>query len=180
MEAGKGYGEHLEALARLPAEADWECWMIGAPQGGWQERFRTTLEEQVARLGIGKRVRWLGMRDDVPALLSAADIYCQPNTYPETFGVTFIEAMAAGLPVVTSGIGGACELVDSSSGCLVPPGDVAQLTSVLARLVADPDERTRLGAAGPARARELTDPALQVPAFAHLLQDAVLIKGRAS
>jgi len=172
MEGGKGYSEHLDALARLPSGVEWECWMVGAPQGAWQEQFQTALEEQTRQGGIDRRVRWLGIRHDVPAILSAADIYCQPNTYPETFGVTFIEAMAAGLPVVTSRIGGARELVDGSCGCLVEPGDVAELASVLSRLAADPAERARLGAGGPARARQLTDPALQVPALVSLLLDA--------
>ena len=180
MEGGKGYSEHLEALARLPATINWECWIIGAPQGAWQEGYRTRLEEQTRRLELGTRVRWLGTRHDVPSLLAAADIYCQPNTHPETFGVTFIEAMAAGLPVVTSDIGGGRELVDASCGVLVPPGDVDHLATVVARLAADPGERTRLGAAGPARARQLTDPAMQVPALADLLRDAARVSKRAS
>jgi hypothetical protein len=54
----------------------------------------------------------------------------------------------------------------------VEPGDVAELASVLSRLAADPAERARLGAGGPARARQLTDPALQVPALVSLLRDA--------
>jgi len=172
MEGGKGYREHLDALALLPSAIDWECWIVGAPQGAWQQHFQTALQQQTRQRGIESHVRWLGIRHDVPAILSAADIYCQPNTYPETFGVTFIEAMAAGLPVVTSRIGGARELVDGSCGCLVEPGDVAELASVLSRLAADPAERARLGAGGPARARQLTDPALQVPALVTLLRDA--------
>jgi glycosyltransferase involved in cell wall biosynthesis len=180
LEAGKGYGEHLEALARLPATVKWECWIVGAPQDAWQERYRTALDEQGRRLGLGSRVRWLGTRQDVPAVLAAADIYCQPNTHPETFGVTFIEAMAAGLPVVTSAIGGGVELVDDSCGCLVAPGDVDQLASVLSRLAADPAERTRLGAAGPVRARQLTDPAVQIPALAGLLRGVARVSKRAS
>ena len=180
LEGGKGYSEHLEALARLPATVNWECWIVGAPQGAWQEGYRTALEEQSQRLGLGTRVRWLGTRHDVPAVLAAADIYCQPNTHPETFGVTFIEAMAAGLPVVTSAIGGGLELVDDSCGCLVAPGDVDQLASVLSRLATDPAERTRLGSAGPVRARQLTDPAVQVPALADVLRDVARVSKRAS
>jgi len=180
LEGGKGYSEHLEALARLPAAVNWECWIVGGPQGAWQEGYRTALEEQSQRLGLGTRVRWLGTRHDVPAVLAAADIYCQPNTHPETFGVTFIEAMAAGLPVVTSAIGGGLELVDDSCGCLVAPGDVDQLALVLSRLATDPAERTRLGAAGPVRARQLTDPAVQVPALADVLRDVARVSKRAS
>ena len=53
LEGGKGYSEHLEALARLPATVKWECWIVGAPQGAWQERYQTALEEQSRRLGLG-------------------------------------------------------------------------------------------------------------------------------
>ena len=52
----------------------------------------------------------------MPALLAAADLFCQPNTAPEPFGLSLVEALQAGLPVVTSGIGGACEIVDASCG----------------------------------------------------------------
>ena len=60
---------------------------------------------------------------DVPRLLAAADIHCQPNISPEPFGIAFIEALAAGLPVVTSAIGGAIEIVDDTCGRLVPASD---------------------------------------------------------
>src|SRR6185295_20195690 len=62
------------------------------------------------------------------------------------------EAMAAGLPVVASAVGGVPELVDEQTGALVPPGDAAALAAALARLVAEPRLRERLGAAGRRRA----------------------------
>ena len=65
------------------------------------------------------RVRFAGQRSDVSALLQAADIYCQPNTSPEPFGITFVEAQAAGLPIVSSAAGGALEIVDDDCGRLV-------------------------------------------------------------
>ena len=67
-------------------------------------------------------MRWLGQRRDVPELLAAADIYCQPNVGAEPFGIVFVEALYTGLPVVTTALGGALEIIDASCGVLVPPG----------------------------------------------------------
>ena len=67
-----------------------------------------------------ERVRFLGQRSDIPDVLGAADIHCQPNVDPEPFGVAFVEALHAGLPVVTTAIGAAPEVVDATCGVLVP------------------------------------------------------------
>jgi glycosyltransferase involved in cell wall biosynthesis len=72
--------------------------------------------------------------------------------------ISILEAMAAGLPVVACDVGGVGELVaDGETGLLVPPGDPARLSEALRRLLADPELRRRLGAAGRARARERFD-----------------------
>jgi glycosyltransferase involved in cell wall biosynthesis len=108
----------------------------------------------------------MGERRDVAQILGAANIYCQPNTEPEGFGLTFVEAMHAGLPVVTSGIGGACEIVDESCGVLTPPGDVPALSSALDRLIVDRDLNARLGAEARRRSELLCD----VPRQMHRIQ----------
>jgi glycosyltransferase involved in cell wall biosynthesis len=105
------------------------------------------------------RVRWLGERHDVAALLASADLYCQPNLEPEPFGMVFIEALAAGLPVVTSASGGALEIVDESCGRLVAANDRPALAAALRSLIDDRALRAQLAAAGPERARRLCDPA---------------------
>jgi glycosyltransferase involved in cell wall biosynthesis len=114
------------------------------------------------RLKIDKRVRFLGQRSDVRRLLAAADIYCQPNTSPDSFGLTFVEGLLAQLPVVTTAMGGALEIVDSSCGVLVQPHDSGALATCLRHLILDPDWRSSLGSAGPCRARRLCDPASQM------------------
>jgi glycosyltransferase involved in cell wall biosynthesis len=123
----------------------------------------------VEHLGISNRIRFVGDRADVPDLLAASDIFCQPNLGPEGFGITFVEAMAAGLPVVTSGIGGALEIVDETCGILVPPGDRTALAAALIRLVGDRGKRHQLGLGGRARARALCDPAVQMRHIAELM-----------
>jgi glycosyltransferase involved in cell wall biosynthesis len=105
------------------------------------------LKEVAERKGISDRVRFAGERRDVAAILRAADIYCQPNVGPEAFGISLVEAPAAGLPIVTSALGGALEIVDERCGLLVAPHDAGALTEALRRLLSDDGLRARLGRA---------------------------------
>jgi glycosyltransferase involved in cell wall biosynthesis len=169
LEPLKGHRVLLEALGRLRDRDDWVCWIAGGPQRKHEEAYLASLQTEATRLGVGDRVSWLGQRSDVPRLLAAADIYCQPNIIPETFGNSFVEALYAGLPVVTSALGGACEIVDDTCGFLTPPGDAAALTYAVARLLDDADLRARLGACGPPRARQLCSPPEQMQRLHHAL-----------
>lgn len=173
MEAWKGHAAHLEALSLLRDLPGWVCWQVGGAQRSQEIQYVEELKKTAARSGIADRVRFLGQRSDVARLLAAADIHCQPNTGPEPFGITFIEALYAGLPVVTTAIGGACEIVDDSCGVLVPADDVRALAASLRRLIQDQALRIKLGAAAPKRARQLCDPATQMPRLHELLASAV-------
>src|SRR5262249_16932406 len=125
------------------------------------------LQVAARQLGIDGRVRFLGHRPDGRSLFAAADIHCQPNTRPEPFGVAFVEALYAGLPVVTAAIGGALEIVDESCGRLVRPGDAAELAEVLRELLRSTDLRWRLGSVGTVRAAKLCDPASRLSDLAN-------------
>jgi len=157
MEAWKGHALHIEALGRLKDLQNWVCWQVGGAQRPEEIQYLDSLKEKVAQLGIADRVRFPGQRSDVEKLLSAADIYCQPNTDPEPFGIAFIEALYARLPVVTTAMGGACEIVNDACGVLGPPGDTTALAASLRRLIQDRAWRVKLGEAAPARARVLCD-----------------------
>jgi glycosyltransferase involved in cell wall biosynthesis len=135
----------------------WMCWQVGGTQRPSEIKYLDGLKRKAEQLGIAERVRFLDERSDVPKLLAAADIHCQPNTSPEPFGLSFVEALAARLPVVTTNIGGALEIVDETCGILVSPGDLNSLAEALRRLIKDDALRGKLGGAGPARARELCD-----------------------
>jgi len=101
----------------------------------------------------------LGRRDDVPALLSAADVFVLPS-YREGMPRSIIEAMASGLPVVATDIRGCREEVaDGETGFLVPVRDARALAAALNRLVDDPDLRDSMGRAGTRRAQALFDEA---------------------
>ena len=106
---------------------------------------------------------------DVPSVLAAADVHCQANIAPEPFGIAYVEALAAGLPVVASRSGGVVEIVDESCGVLVPPGDSKALAAALERLIVDRPFRAKLAACAPARARHLSNPATQMARLADAL-----------
>ncbi len=168
-EPWKGHTVLLEALSDLRDVPGWVWWQVGGAQRPAEAAYLGSLKQMANRFGISDRVRWIGERDDVPRLLAAADLYCQPNLEPEPFGVAFVEALAAGLPVVTVGRGGVCEIVDASCGVLVPPRDPRALAAELKQLIEDDGRRSLLAAAAPARARRLCDPASALRRLADLL-----------
>jgi len=163
MEAWKGQRLHLDALAMLRDDPRWVCWMAGGAQRPEEREYMRGLEQQAARLGIAARVKFLGQRSDVPSLLAAADIFSQPNLGAEPFGIVFIEALAAGLPVVTTAMGGPREIIDESCGLTAPPEDAALVASALHGLIDSAELRSRMGRSGPARARALCDPSGRIP-----------------
>jgi glycosyltransferase involved in cell wall biosynthesis len=163
MEAWKGHQLHLDALAKLKDDPRWTCWMVGGAQRPAEQEYMRELQEKAIRLGIADRVRFLGQRSDVPNLLAAADIFSQPNLGAEPFGIVFIEALAAGLPVVTTAMGGPQEIIDDSCGIVAPPGNAELVASALHRLIDSADLRSRLGRHGPERARDLCDPGGRIP-----------------
>ncbi len=170
LERWKGHGLLLAALGRLRDTPGWSAWLAGGVQRPHERAYLDELSAAADAAGVAGRVRFLGQRADVPRLYAAADVHCQPNTGAEPFGVAFVEALYAGLPVVSTDMGGAAEVVTGRCGVLVPPGDPAALADALARLIADPAGRARLGAGGPARAAELCDPAAVLPRLERLLR----------
>jgi glycosyltransferase involved in cell wall biosynthesis len=167
FEEWKGHVALIEALTQVTGP--WRLWVAGAPQRPHEHNYARELRQRVEAHGLAGRVTWLGARTDIGRVLAAADIHCQPNTAPEPFGIAFIEALYAGLPVVTTDFGGAVEIVTSECGTLVPPGDASGLSRALQRLVDDGAARRRLGAAGPQRARALCDPTRQIDELERLI-----------
>jgi glycosyltransferase involved in cell wall biosynthesis len=170
LERWKGHAQLLQALARLRDVAEWMCWIVGGVQRAHEAAYLMALQMAADQERIAERICFVGQRRDVPRLLAAADIHCQPNTGPEPFGIAFVEALAAGLPVVTTALGGALEIVDETCGILVPPRDPAALAGALRALIGNPSLRATLGAAGPERARRLCDPASSLTHLAGLLR----------
>jgi len=109
------------------------------------------LRRLVADRDLESRLRFLGHRNDIPALLRASDVFVLPSRW-EGLPLTVLEAMACRCPVVATAVDGTREaVVDGETGILVPPGDRQALAATLGDIVADPDRRTAMGAAGRAR-----------------------------
>ena len=110
--------------------------------------LRPELEAEHEALGLGTVVRFLGFREDVNDLLRAADLFVV-SSYLEGMGTATLDAMASGLPVVATRVGGIPEIVDDGvSGILVPARDPKALAEAMLRLAKDPGLRARLGEAG--------------------------------
>lgn len=115
---------------------------------GGEGRCRAALTQLTNELGLADRVTFLGHRDDVPQVLHGGDVFVLPSR-SEAFPNSVMEAMAAGLPVVASNVGGIPELVrDGHNGRLVPPGDVDALARALVDVLGDPERAERFGRAG--------------------------------
>jgi glycosyltransferase involved in cell wall biosynthesis len=165
----KGHRLLISALTQLREVPDWVCWIAGGAQRRQERALQAELVAACRGDGIFERVQFLGQRADIPRLLAAADVHCQPNTGPDSFGIAFVEALYAELPVVTTAMGGALEIVDKTCGVLVPPNDPVALANELHEIIRDARCRDRLGRAGPARAAALCDPVRQIATLEHRL-----------
>lgn len=142
LEAGKDYPNLLTASSRL--RQDLEHTLLIAGQGA----LASDLESLARRLGVLDQVRFLGLRQDVPELLAAADGFVLSSAW-EGLPNVLMEAMAVGKPVVATDVGGVRELVDDASGIIVPSGDPSALAQAMARLMELPEpERDRMARAG--------------------------------
>ena len=165
----KGHLDLLDALASLKDLAGWTAWVAGGPQRPQEDAYVEELGKHSRGLGLADRVRFLGERSDVQNLLRAADVLCQPNRAPESFGLSFIEAAHASLPTVTAAFGGAIEIFSPDHSGLFPPGDTASLAKILRTLVNSSEERERMGREGRARALRICDPRTNL----HILRRAL-------
>jgi len=170
LERWKGHAALTAAMTQLKDVPNWTCWIAGGVQRPEEQAYFDELQQSVREAGLSDRIKLLGQRDDVPTLLGSADVLCQPNTGPEPFGLALVEALAAGLPVVTSDIGGGAEIVTPDTGLLVPPNDIRKLSYALRCLIEDPAMRRQLGSNGPARAVELCDPEAALRRIASLVR----------
>lgn len=148
LEEQKGHRFLLDALDRLRAQGlDAVLLLVG---GGREE---TALREQAARLALGERVRFLGMRDDLGDLFRAMDLFVMPSLW-EGLSLAMLSAMAAGLPVVATNVGGVPEVLgDDERGFVLPPGDAVALAQRIAWCHAHPDAAARAGIAGASHVR---------------------------
>jgi glycosyltransferase involved in cell wall biosynthesis len=141
----KGFHHAVEALARV-RDGDARLVVVGDGEE------RTALEGLAAKLGTSDRVDFVGRQavERVAAYMAAADVFLFPTEREEAAPLVLPQAMACGVPVVASAVGGITEVIDrpGENGVVVPPGDVDAIVAAAHRLLVDGDARRRIGRAG--------------------------------
>jgi glycosyltransferase involved in cell wall biosynthesis len=162
----KNHALLINAFAQGPA-SDPRAHLVLAGEGA----LRAQLQERVNNLGLTSRVHFLGLRTDIPDVLGAADVFVLSSNY-EGNPLSVIEAMAAGLPIASTAVGGVPELLQNGKeGLIVPPGQAEQLSEAMMILLNDRDLRRTMGAAAAVRAREKFDVSAMVRGYEELYDE---------
>jgi glycosyltransferase involved in cell wall biosynthesis len=166
----KGYDVLIASLAKL-AHLQWR--LVIAGDCGRSPQAFARLAGDIARFGLADRVGLLGAvgADELATLYACADLFVLPSRF-EGYGMAYAEAIAHGVPVIGTTAGAIPETVPASAGVLVPPDDVAALTTALQRLIENPSEREHLAAG--ARAVRFPSWSDQAARFAQVLDRLVL------
>ncbi|RLF87574.1 glycosyltransferase family 1 protein [Thermococci archaeon] len=146
MSPRKGPHVLLNAFQRIVEEID-DVTLVMVGTG----EMLPFLKAQAKFLGIERRVRFLGYvpGEILPKLYASADVFVLPSITSEAFGIVILEAMASGVPVVATTVGGIPEVVrESESGILVPPGDEVALKRAIIKILSDKNLANKLGKAG--------------------------------
>jgi glycosyltransferase involved in cell wall biosynthesis len=165
----------IEAAALLQRQSDDFCLEVAG-----NGPCLPALQHLAQDLGLGQRVRFLGQVNDVPALLGRASLFVLPSR-TEGISLTLLEAMARGLPVVATRVGGNPEVVvEGQTGWLVPPGKPEELARAMLRVQGDPAEGRRLGMAGRQRVQELFDVRAMVASYEALYRECLPLSAQRS
>lgn len=152
----KGQHVFLEAAARVrTAHPEARFLIVGSAMFG-EEEYSRRIRRQCSELGLDDIVEFTGFREDVPEIIASLSILVHASITPEPFGQVVLEGMMAGKPVVATRAGGVAEvMLDGETGILVPMGDPGALATAMMRLLDNPNEAERLGAAGRQRAKTM-------------------------
>jgi len=158
LQPWKGQHLFLRAAAQVTKRYPAVCFLVvGGAIFGDESGYRQRLENLVDELNLRGKVIFAGQREDLLRVLGAMDILVHCSR-AEPFGRVLIEGMAAGLPIVAFADGGVPEIViHGETGLLVPPGDVGALARGISELLADPQRRRQMGAAGRERVARCFD-----------------------
>jgi glycosyltransferase involved in cell wall biosynthesis len=175
LEQQKNHAMLLDAFARaLAREPRAHLWIVG------DGACRTGLELRASALRLHGKVRFLGQRADVARILAAADVFVLPS-HNEGNPLSLMEAMAAGLPVVATAVGGVPELIENDrSGLLVRPRDCDALGSAMVRVLRNARLRRTLGACAAERASDTFSASRMAHAYMELYERMMARGARAS
>ena len=151
----KGIHTLIEATAKLKASPSVQLLVVGGPYFPKDAEYIDSLKAQAKELGVADRVIFTGFLEDTAAILSLLDVVLLASTIPEACPRTIIEAMAAGVPVIATPLGGSKELVTPETGILVPAEDADAFAKAISQLVEDAERRKRMGKACRLRAKQL-------------------------
>ena len=155
----KGVNYLVTAMAKV-AEEHPKSLLVLVGKGDDKSEEEVRIKKQVANLDLTDRVRFLGWRPDVDELMGCFDIFVLPSLN-EGMGRVLVEAMAAGVPIVASRIGGIPDLVkDGKNGVLVRPADATALEKIISDLLADEEKRNRMAEAGKKMCRSYSTEAM--------------------
>jgi glycosyltransferase involved in cell wall biosynthesis len=134
------------------------------------------LKDQVNKLGLNKRVHFLGLRHDIPKILALLDVFVLPSL-SEGLSMAILEAMMAGKPVIATRVGGNPEIVlDGETGCLVPPKDSQALAASLITLLTNRHQATQFAENGKRRAERQFSLQTMVSAYQSLYDERLRIE----
>ena len=151
----KGIHLLIEATAKLKASPSVQLLVVGGPYFPKDAEYIDSLKVQAEKLGIADRVIFTGFLEDIQAILSLLDVVLLASTIPEACPRTIIEAMAAGVPVIATPLGGSKELVTPETGILVPAEDADAFAAAITQLAEDNERRKQMGKACRLRAEQL-------------------------
>ena len=151
----KGIHLLIEATAKLKASPYIQLLVVGGPYFPKDAEYIDSLKVQAEKLGIADRVIFTGFLEDIQAILSLLDVVLLASTIPEACPRTIIEAMAAGVPVIATPLGGSKELVTPETGILVPAEDADAFAAAITQLAEDNQRRKQMGKACRLRAEQL-------------------------
>ena len=149
-------GQHIliEALNSCPEAT---AILVGDALFG-EDEYVEELHQQIERLGLSDRVRFLGFRRDIAELMSMCDLVVHTSTAPEPFGRVIVEAMLCGKPIIASAAGGAIELIQNErTGWLTQPGDSLELAKAIDNCLQQSDLAQKVAQAGKQSAIERFD-----------------------
>lgn len=156
----KNYSLALKAIADLSNRKNFVFKWLIAGDGD----MRIELEKLTSELSLDGIVEFLGTREDIPKLMSNADIFFIPSLW-EGFGIAAVEAMASGLPIIAGAVPGLREVVGGEASLLVDPASFEDISAALEKLLCDPDKALQMGLRGPEKASYYS---LEACALAHI------------
>ncbi len=134
----KGHPYFIKAMAAVAKEVPGLKVRIVGDAPASKAAYKKELQDLVGKLGLEQRTEFLGTRRDIPAILAELDLLVLATTVPEAFGRVIVEAQAAGVPVVATGVGGVIDIIeDGETGLLVPPANPDAMAAATLRVFHD-------------------------------------------